>query len=478
MSKECWRTIFSETHQKNYYVNMEIGKSQWGLPVNNLPPNWEEHMSMNIYPNTNYYFNKQTRISQWDHPNNYYNYKDKDLPPGWERKLSRTCKNVYYVNQEQKKSEWEIPTHVIPKKMLSFVIPDDKEIEIYGSVKKGKVLKPPRALKYEENSCYLDSALFAFFAGPKDFINKMLTEDIEKNIDNMIPMVCNRKREEDVKSRKLVQQELLKISKSIMRTGENVEYSTALRKSFETCPDSEKYHEGVPADSGEFMSYLLNMLSFEYSAIRIQRYGTNKLGIDLEKVIEEKNDPENPLYEFNTMEFLPPIHVISSDIIQSVGKSEVSISELLVHIMDRPVSDGLFYPEDSEGRIGMGYKRLIEIRTIEYTTYLIVSLRRVASYTNRKIIKNRVIPNLYIELGDQTFSLSAAVMHTGGCHYVAIAKYNDVWWYYDDQDYKYNKKLVPYDSFEQFIDEVENDPTSGKINPYTHGTQFYYNFLN
>ena len=64
-------------------------------------------------------------------------------------------------------------------------------------------------------------------------------------------------------------------------------------------------------------------------------------------------------------------------------------------------------------------------------------------------------------------------MHTGGCHYVAIAKYNGVWWYYNDSEYLRGKKLIQYDSFEDFMNEVQN-PRTDKINPYTNGTQFYY----
>ena len=47
-------------------------------------------------------------------------------------------------------------------------------------------------------------------------------------------------------------------------------------------------------------------------------------------------------------------------------------------------------------------------------------------------------------------------MHTGGCHYVTIAKYNGVWWYYNDSEYLRGKKLIQYESFEDFMNEVSN----------------------
>ena len=474
MTSECWREKFSNTHKKKYYVNVEIGKSQWGLPVNNLPPNWEEHMSVNIYPNTNYFSNKKTRISQWSHPNNYYNYKDENLAIDWERKLSNRCKNVYYVNQKENISQWEIPINVIPK-TLQFVIPEYEEVKIVASVDKGKrapvktKIVPPRALKWTSNSCYLDSALFALLAGPREYIDKMLTEDIEINIDKMNPNICYiNNKIKDVEARKSVQKELRKISDSIMRTGEKVEFCNDLRKTFKNCYNSEKYHKGGIGDSGEFITYLLSILSFEQSTIKINLYATNRNGIDLEQLIEEKDD----LYESVRFADSSLVHVILSDSIRQIGDGESKLSDFLINMEDsgKLEQDNLFYP--SNGRV---YNRVIEVRTIEYTPYLIFSLKRVDIYSGNSIITNRVIPDSIITIGDnqQEFSLSAAVMHTGGCHYVAIAKYNNFWWYYNDSNYLNELSLVKYNSFEDFIYEVENG-MSDKINPYTHGTQFYY----
>ena len=479
MAKECWREAISTKYKKEYHINVEIGKSQWGLPVRNLPPNWEEHMSHHISPNTNYYFNTITRISQWAHPNDYYKYKDENLPPGWEKRLS-TCRNVYYINQKEKKTQWKIPTNVIPNP-LHFVIPEYKEIDIVGSVDKGKrvpikkKILPPRALKWVKNSCYLDSTLFAFFAGPIDFIDKILNEDIEKNIDKMVKNRCDSDKQEDVYRRKLVQTELRKISNSIMRTGKEVEFCTDLRKTFKNCYNLENYHKGGFGDSGDFLSYLLSILSFETATKKIDTYGTNRLEDEIEVILEEKDD----LYQNTKIDTnASPILLIPYGIVIQIPDSGILLSNLLVDKYSGILQEeyetktgreiGLYHPED-DSRI---FKRIITITTIEYTPYLICSVVRVAQGIPT-IITSRIISDPVIQLGEQIFYLSAVVMHTGGCHYVAIAKYNNVWWYYDDQDYKYNKKLVQYDTFEDFINEVDSG-ISDKINPYTHGTQYYY----
>ena len=468
MTKECWREAISHRYKKKYYINVEIGKSQWGLPVRNLPPDWEEHMSHRIYQNTNYYFNTRTRTYQWDHPNDHYKYKHENLPPDWEKKSSK-CNNVYYINKKEKKSQWEIPTNVPTPSPFRFDIPTDESVEIVASVDKGKrvpiktKIVPPRALKWVENSCYLDSTLFAFFAGPRDFIDKMLNEEIETNIHKMVVDVCNRDKETDVRRRKRVQKELRKISNSIMRTGEEIEFCTDLRETFKKCYKKEKYHKGGFGDSGEFLTYLLSILSFETATKKIDTYGTNNLHDDIDDVIKEDNLYQNTKFDTNAS----PILFISYGTVIQIPDTGILLSNLLVEKYDGILQD--FYLPPNDDRV---FKRIITITTIEYTPYLICSVIRVAQGHNG-IITRKIIPDPVIELGERIFSLSAVVMHTGGCHYVAIARYNDVWWYYNDQDYKTNKLLVPYDNFEDFINEVESGK-SDKINPYTHGTQYYY----
>ena len=43
----CWSNKMSNTHNRLYYINLESGISQWGIPANNmlLPSGWEMHLS-------------------------------------------------------------------------------------------------------------------------------------------------------------------------------------------------------------------------------------------------------------------------------------------------------------------------------------------------------------------------------------------------------------------------------------------------
>jgi hypothetical protein len=65
----CWYAVFHDGRKKNYYVNVETGKTQWGLPPEKigqkLPPGWERHLSVNISPETNYYYHPESGRTQW-----------------------------------------------------------------------------------------------------------------------------------------------------------------------------------------------------------------------------------------------------------------------------------------------------------------------------------------------------------------------------------------------------------------------------
>jgi ubiquitin C-terminal hydrolase len=87
------------------------------------------------------------------------------------------------------------------------------------------------------------------------------------------------------------------------------------------------------------------------------------------------------------------------------------------------------------------------------------------------MITDIFVPDLDITINEQIFTLTGVVMHTGVCHYVAIAKYNEKWWYYDDT----SPLLIEFESFQHFVSIFDDyDHDSKLINPLTHGTQFYY----
>jgi hypothetical protein len=106
--QKCWYTKKSTHHNnKIYYVNNESGISHWGKPLDKeseiLPAGWEHHISTS---GKSFYYNIHENVARWEKPTE----KDKlPVPKGWEEMRSRKCNNVYYMNSEIGKTQWEHP---------------------------------------------------------------------------------------------------------------------------------------------------------------------------------------------------------------------------------------------------------------------------------------------------------------------------------------------------------------------------------
>lgn len=142
------------------------------------------------------------------------------------------------------------------------------------------------------------------------------------------------------------------------------------------------------------------------------------------------------------------------------------LSEFLTEILDGKLDEPYIHK-------GVGYVRRAQIRKLTFSPYLIFSLMRLIRQGGTEIYQNIIIPDDTININGQLFSLTGAVMYNGHRHYVAIAKYNGSWWYYNDLPYQNSRSLRKYKSFEEFILKVY-DEESDLVNPLTHGTQFYY----
>ena len=583
----CFTKATSKNKSKGrtYYINNETGISRWGLPiydestelkVEKKVSSWEVVPSFNVDPRRVYFTNPLERISQWNQPPKVEHVEDEPLADGWEKTLSKKCKNIYYVNKKENKSQWEIPSPISAQAK-----PTKKEIEEYGkkiadqlraereepppvfrprvrrdyliepitqaeqdaadvvnkmakarkarkafqdhqskhsaataiqaavrrSLEKNRpvdgpeydkeeakkrdatiaiqasvrrallknrpvdeeearpkglrvpplsdVAKPtnkrPRGLKWVDNSCYLDSALFAFFAGPKDFIDKILNTEFEGVREQGKCTIANLKK---------IQTELRKIYKSITREGRVVEYCNDLRKSLKKCPHEEGFHTDAQADSGEFISYLISLFPEDKNFMTTKTYYTNSLEVSLERLKTMQNTPTT-----KTVDHVELIQIIDSQQISSIDDADnVMLSEFLTEILDGKLDEPYIHK-------GVRYVRRAQIRKLTFSPYLIFSLMRLIRQGGTDIYENIIIPDDTIDINGQLFSLTGAVMYNGHRHYVAIAKYNGSWWYYNDVPYQNSTSLLEFRSFEEFLSKVDE---LDLVNPLTHGTQFYY----
>jgi hypothetical protein len=107
-NSKCWRKHQSNTHKRDYYVNLETGKSQWGIPQDKmLNKNWEKHSSRSSQ-DTIYYERISDGVTQWEEPPEDEE-QEETLPVGWERHFSSNCHNIYYKNINTGHTQWEHP---------------------------------------------------------------------------------------------------------------------------------------------------------------------------------------------------------------------------------------------------------------------------------------------------------------------------------------------------------------------------------
>lgn len=480
---ECWEKTWSSDKSRYYYTNKETGKSQWGLPFDKgrkLPKGWEIHESKTQKRRV-YYGHTEKQITQWEEPD-FVPEEEVQLPSGWEEAVSK-CGNKYYVNIDRRISIWA----------------DDVErvkAEFLFAKSKSKSIEDPRPLNWIGNSCYLDSTLFAFLAGPKSFIHDFLNINIRKDmISSDMKGACYGD-DDGLENRKAVQRELKRIDESTRGEGPYVENCTSLRRTLKNCqgesgitdpfwfwigegtdpktlPESNS-RDGT-AESGDFLAHLLTIIPHEKAIKKTINYVTND---DSQDYFDNEDDIKQSLEDGKIFESSRTtdnnasiIHYISSLTLQRLHPTGTDINSLLVEFQDSGPD------EDIKVRFGRTtFRRLINVQTIVSTPYLIVSLKRVTARENvqvgargQEIINVPIYPNEQLNIGEDVFTISAIVMNTDAAHYTAIAKYGDFWYYYNDSP---RAKIKKYRTFEEVIDACNSN--SNMINPITNGTQYYY----
>jgi hypothetical protein len=363
-------------------------------------------------------------------------------PKCWKKQFSNRKNRSYYINLEKGLSQWEYPS-----------------------------IKSPRPLKWVGNSCYLDSALFCLFAGPKDFIHDMLYTDLDKKKkeieENGTLRFCGNPLNTDITNRKEVQKQLRYIGESITgKSDKIVEYCTDFRRSLIHCrgvpeesniEDEEEYHTGAEADSGEFLTYLFKVLPVKRATKKIIIYGSN----DNKPVLNTKST------EISNIEVTySVVHIVSIFELLDLPESGVNISDLIIETNDTGVNEDYWTSEFD----GKKYKRCIQITSIIESPIIIFNIRRLISEEldgHKKICHTPIYPdNTITTANGQKFVFYAVIIHNGECHYTCIAKYGKIWYYYDDVPYG---KGIPLKKFNSFQDAIGNI-----TNPFTHGTQYFY----
>jgi hypothetical protein len=253
-------------------------------------------------------------------------------------------------------------------------------------------------LNYVGNSCYQDSVLLALFGLPNMFItNSILNKDVKK---------LGKEIECGYKTRRKIQDELVRITMSMRGEGERVRYCTGLRAILAECPGSQEFHGRGTQDAGEFLQYLFSIFEVGGTRKNIRIELTNDLGIVKKSLVTER------------MINSSPIIVVPQEKLGSGGNS---LDNFLEQKEDAVFDENNLYKSQ-----GKKYKRRIEYVTTIPSDFLVFYVQRIDSADIDRKNYAKVIPQMY--LGD--LELYAIIVHRSN-HYTCYINCGE-WYYYND----------------------------------------------
>ena len=373
--------------------------------------------------NRSFFYNPLTGISQWV---SYDTPSITNVPEPWKVVISQKGMSYYY-NPKTGISQWQIP-----KAGGSMVI---------------------TGLNWTGNSCYMDSVLQALFAVSSSFATKLLNEPVSNDMvmmDGVLKkrITCVSNPEDSIVHRTAIQGELKNIANTLRGvTKPGVRNVTKLRSLLAKCPVSQKYHGHGMQDSGEFLTYLLDLFSVGSSAVtKTITYGTNTMA-DVIPLHERSRESSVIDSHASVVTIVDPITLLNQ-----VG--EVNITEYLSEYNDSQLDIPFILD-------GMEYMRRISRKIIVFTPIIIFNFNR-RNPVDDDVIDVPIRPVEKIDIGDLSYTFSAVVQFSGGAHYICYYACDGIWYLYND---------IPSVSITlvgTLVNLLENTSVM------THGTTFYY----
>ena len=372
-------------------------------------------------------------------------------------KISNIC-NQYKKSEDESEEESEDESEEESEDECEKKRKEDKIREIKRKEEKANEEKlreekveedvlPVNVLKYNHNSCYMDSVLLAILFNNNKIINEYIIEKDVNSIDpksfNLIDCKFNNDQEE-FKFRKDIQKELNTIKRYIEIGGGILEYNIKnLRKILSRCFSTRTYSTKRQQDSHEFLSVLFKLFDFNILPEEKSKFYSvdNKTwtqGINVERTVNN------------------PIIMLNPDTIREEKLSENTLKQMINKKEISYLSDG-FVGED-----GVKYKYKYEETKYDLSkNYLVIVINRKKfdnSFSNKKVVMPEKIDSLI---------LRSIVIHNGTGHYTSYLRSDEnKWYYYNDMDLN-----IKYVGNYEFIVSDENK----KKKPSKNGTIYFYN---
>lgn len=264
-----------------------------------------------------------------------------------------------------------------------------------------------------DDSCYLDSVLFALLAIPNKFINKHI---LFKKIND----------QKYYSFLTLLQRYLIYLTEEI-RIKKSLQVCTPFRKIIKNYQMKGMPNFSLPGqqEAGEFLIYFLTLFNSQNLAtVKHTTYATNSIS----KKVKHKN-----LIVTNTHIDTQASIIIFVDSFQLLNKEKMvnHIFHFLKQKDDSGVLDSLnMFKYNNQKYV----RKISEIQIID-APQIIVWCQRVNPITN-SILRTKIVPNRKITLGNsKKLKLYAIILHLGNVsngHYITYFRNKKSWYLYDD----------------------------------------------
>ena len=315
-------------------------------------------------------------------------------------------------------------------------------------------------LKYNANSCYMDSTLLALFGMPnKTISDNILNKDLnELKTYQLIWTRCNKDLDEDIKGRQKIQRGLIDVTMYMRGLSKSPSNCKPLRLLLKNCIQAQPFHGNGTQDAGEFLVYLFNMFQVNVATTFREIYGSNDLDNEYtdDWILTSRNR------EINDSVI---VDIVSTSLMDNDDNYDIT------NYIDQTIETTVEYWKPYPTRPQETFIRKREIFRFEESPIIIFKLDRTYGEPSfeggeYKVKTNniwkKVIAPEFMLLNNKKLYLSAIVVHSGSEHYVCNVKCENEWFFYDDM-YSFVRHTGSYSNM-----------LKTKPDPMSHGTIYFY----
>ena len=310
-------------------------------------------------------------------------------------------------------------------------------------------------LKYNLNSCYMDSVLLALFAVPNRTISdSILNKDLNDLKVGRLWTKCDDDLDKDIRGRKKIQRGLNDVTNYMRGLSDSPSDCKQLRLLLKNCIQTQAFHGTGTQDAGEFLVYLFNMFQVNVATTVTEVYGSSSEFSDWVLTSDNRETNDSVI-----------VDVVSTVLMEK--EANYDITKYVENTSEHSVEG--WRPDRSRPEETFIRKR--DIFRVESAPLVIFKLDRTYGSPSikdgeykikTKNIWKKVMAPEFMMLNNIKLYLSAIVVHTGDAHYVVNVKCDNNWFFYDDT----TPSVKHVGSYGKML--------KTKPDPMTHGTIYMY----